>query len=77
MNTSKALLETLSRAWIECDPNRGGPGCEPDDDDVTEDMNGKVTSHGPRWKWFQPRAKAMVAYLYKNGYDIVPIKVKK
>lgn len=77
MNTSPKLLEIVSRAWIVCDPNRGGPGMGPDDDDVTEDEKGRVTNNGPRWKWFQPRGKALISFLYKNGYEIVPIAKKR
>lgn len=58
----------LARMWIECDPNRGGPGCEPDDiiDQPNSSYHGK-----PRWTWFGPRAEASLEFFTKHGYKLV------
>ena len=61
----KTLLQVLARAWIECDPNRGG-----DQDELMLDMSNKLKNK-PRWMWFLPRAKSLKKYLKKNGYEIV------
>jgi hypothetical protein len=55
------LVETFARMWIECDPNRGGPGLGPDDLQIMT-INGKAEMR-PRWEWFIPRAKASIKYL--------------
>lgn len=60
--------ELLSRMWIECDPNRGGPGFEPDG--IIE-QEGSSYNGEPRWKWFEPRAEASLEYFKKYGYELV------
>lgn len=62
-----ALTERLARAWIECDPNRGG-----DPDEITPLYVDDEYRDEPRWKWFLPRANALKEYLAKHGYSVVP-----
>lgn len=67
------LIETLSRMWIECDPNRGGgidSGGSPDDR-ITLHEDGKVRQ-AKRWEWFTPRAEATLTFLDEHGLQIVP-----
>lgn len=62
--TNRPEIEMLARMWIECDPNRGGEGCGPDDLIHEEgDLNSK-----PRWHWFIPRAQSSVEFFERNGY---------
>lgn len=58
--------ELLARMWIECDPNRGGPGCEPDAPHTFADGR-----EGKRWEWFVPRAEATQEFLAKHGLKLV------
>jgi hypothetical protein len=71
------ITEILSRAWIKCDPNRGGMDPDAtigqsctggtDTESVCEDtpLTGK-----PEWHWFIPRAEALQAFLEEHGYEI-------
>ena len=60
--------EVLSRAWIECDPNRAGSepgsGFHPDD----------VVDSEPVWHWFKPRAEALEEFIDRHGFKIVPVE---
>lgn len=79
------LQEVLCRAWIDCDPNRGGKpgsGFHPDDpiEQPSRGGSGMKTellpptplTGKPRWHWFIPRAAAFEAYLDRHGFMIVP-----
>jgi hypothetical protein len=59
------ITELLAKAWIECDPNRGGPTDTPLSG-MSDELNGK-----PRWHWFVPRAERLESYLAEHGYKIV------
>lgn len=69
---SDRISEILARAWIECDPNRGGtePGWRPDD--PITDLPGSELQGHPRWEWFVPRAEALRDYLSDHGFVIRP-----
>ena len=62
-------IEAFARAWIVCDPNRGGDddGLRPDD--IMRDASGDLKDQ-PRWKWFIPRAEATIKFLRENGYEV-------
>lgn len=66
--------ELLCRAWIACDPNRGG--CDPDEllgpraDSLGNVWETELTGE-PYWKWFGPRATALEEYLANHGWKIV------
>jgi len=64
-----AITELLARMWIECDPNRGGPGVEPDDlSPLHVDGKERMVS---RWKWFIPRAEATKTFLAAHGLELI------
>jgi hypothetical protein len=66
--TSDRITEVLARAWIVCDPNRGGdPDAPIDHLGPGSTLNGK-----PRWHWFLPRAEALRDFLSDNGLVIRP-----
>ena len=78
------VIETLARAWIDCDPNRAGnePGSGFHPDDIIgqscSGSSGQPTvcvdtplTGKPRWHWFIPRAEALERYLAERGYAIV------
>lgn len=73
------LTEVLARAWIHCDPNRGGTdpdaiigqSCSGGSDQETVSEDTSLTGQ-PEWKWFVPRAEALQDYLDKNGFEIRP-----
>ena len=73
------LTEILAKAWMECDPNRGGidpdeligQSCSGGTDQETVCVDTPLTGK-PNWHWFIPRAEALVSYLDKRGYEIRP-----
>lgn len=58
-------VEVLARAWIECDPNR----YPANPDEPMPEMSGDL-HNAPRWKWFVPRAEALVEYLAERGLEV-------
>jgi hypothetical protein len=66
------IVETLARAWMVCDPNRGAhePGRGPDD--PITDLPGSELQGQPHWHWFVPRAEALRDFLNDNGFVIRP-----
>ncbi len=63
------VTEILARAWIKCDPNRGGESDGTRPDDIMTDAHGDLKDQ-PRWKWFVPRAEATIRFLQENGYEV-------
>ena len=85
-------LEMLSRAWIDCDPNRAGmplgSGMHPDD--IMPKRVSHVSDEGvfttgvsdelagqPLWKWFAPRAVALEQYFEERGWVLVRLEQTK
>lgn len=66
MTATDQITEILARAWIECDPNRGGANPDAPMHDMSGELEGK-----PRWHWFIPRAEALEKYLAERGWRIV------
>lgn len=67
--TNDRINEVLARAWIVCDPNRGGMGGP---DDLIDNLPGSELQGKPRWHWFIPRAEALRDFLSDNGLVIRP-----
>ena len=77
------VTELLARMWIECDPNRDpaqadeiqpemiSSGSVGPDSDGSATLTPNPMARQPRWHWFIPRAEATIAYLAKNGLEIV------
>jgi hypothetical protein len=66
--TPDFITEILARAWIACDPNRGGSDPDaPINLGPSSDLNGK-----PHWHWFIPRAEALRDFLSDRGLAIRP-----
>ena len=62
------ITEVIARAWVVCDPNRGGT----DPDALIEDDGERTKLTGePQWKWFIPRAQETIKFLEENGYEVV------
>ncbi len=70
--TPDRITEVLAKAWILCDPNRGG--IDPDAPDHGSGVMPAARNYvgKPRWHWFVPRAKALRDYLSDNGLVIRP-----
>jgi hypothetical protein len=64
------ITEILAKAWIVCDPNRGGDPDAPDPGLGMAPGNDYVGK--PRWHWFVARAEALRDYLSENGLVIRP-----
>ena len=77
--TKERQIEILARMWMVCDPNRGGSN--PDEIMPMQTAEGgtdRETTFSrnplggqPRWKWFVPRAEATLAFLEKNGLELI------
>lgn len=67
--THDRITEVLARAWITCDPNRGGT----DPDALMTGLSPSSTLNGkPSWQWFVPRAVALRDFLSENGLVVRP-----
>lgn len=77
MSDIDQVTEILARAWIACDPNRGG--IDPDAI-IGQSCQGGTGQESictdtpltwkPEWHWFIPRAEALQRYLAENGLTI-------
>ena len=71
------ITEILARAWMMCDPNRGGidpdapigQSCSGGTDQEPVCVDTSLTGK-PNWHWFIPRAEALQKYLDDNGLEI-------
>ena len=74
-------IEALARAWIECDPNRGGTdpdkpiegsgsGYSGEDGEFVTVSEDTPLTGKPNWHWFIPRAEATLNFLSEHGFEV-------